>query len=286
MVFHPFTPWIRSRREISYIKQALLRDMILTNYYQGAHQLINQYKQSLEDGMKSPIGTKRQPDNVEEVSRSRSCSKRRKLDAKQKTEADKNMRPDHVQSYEYSKNLCEDNNRKVTECFFEGYDKQVLQEYSHLTDTALGKRWYSRCEELVQFKQENGHCNVPHGYKKNKQLGAWVNTQRGRHRNSLLSKEFVECLEKLGFEWSPSNKLCQFWDQRFEDLMKYTKTNGHCSIPKLYNENKELALWALNQRYYFRKSKEEIQSALFVERKQRLIRIGFDGTYGNKISNH
>ena len=291
-VFQSFAPLTRSRRDISYIRQALLRDMVLTNFHHHTKLLISEYKRSSENGIKSQTVLKRHHENTAEMFGPSLSPKRRKVGPTCRVTTDTTLRPHYAQSYDLSKNQCDVSDKSevdidfaATKYYSAECDMRTLQEYSYLKHSARGDKWYSRCEELVDFKQENGHCNVPHGCKENKQLGAWVNTQRNKFKNGLLSKEYIECLKKLGFEWSPRNKFCQLWDQRYEDLVKYKKINGHCDIPKMYKENKKLAQWAVNQRYYFRNMNEEIQSSLFVERKERLIRIGFDSAYGNKINN-
>jgi predicted helicase len=38
--------------------------------------------------------------------------------------------------------------------------------------------WEQRFSELVSYKDEYGHCNVPRGYAENPQLGTWVKVQR------------------------------------------------------------------------------------------------------------
>lgn len=38
--------------------------------------------------------------------------------------------------------------------------------------------WYQRLNELYEFKEQNGHCDVPQKYPPNRCLGIWVNKQR------------------------------------------------------------------------------------------------------------
>ena len=38
--------------------------------------------------------------------------------------------------------------------------------------------WQTRCDELIAFKQQYGHSNVPRNYAQNKSLAIWVMTQR------------------------------------------------------------------------------------------------------------
>jgi Helicase associated domain len=75
------------------------------------------------------------------------------------------------------------------------------------------KMWLERFEEMKQYQMKNGHCRVPRSVKP---LGKWVNHQRegykdykrGSKVNSnggqarKMTKERVELLEAIGFEWS------------------------------------------------------------------------------------
>jgi hypothetical protein len=33
--------------------------------------------------------------------------------------------------------------------------------------------WQTRFEQMLEFKEKNGHCNVPRHYKENPSLGTW-----------------------------------------------------------------------------------------------------------------
>jgi NhaP-type Na+/H+ and K+/H+ antiporter len=44
------------------------------------------------------------------------------------------------------------------------------------------KLWHQQCEKLLEHKQKNGHCKVPHRHEKDKALGIWVFTQRRNHK--------------------------------------------------------------------------------------------------------
>ncbi|EJK72879.1 hypothetical protein THAOC_05547 [Thalassiosira oceanica] len=61
--------------------------------------------------------------------------------------------------------------------------------------------WDERFDELKNYKTDHGHCNVPVSQGS---LGGWVQSQRKRtaRRTNQLSKERVQKLDDLGFEWS------------------------------------------------------------------------------------
>jgi hypothetical protein len=61
--------------------------------------------------------------------------------------------------------------------------------------------WSARLEELIRFKEEHGHCSVPHQWRQNIQLGYWVSTQRRLYRANRLRADRVRLLESIGFLW-------------------------------------------------------------------------------------
>ncbi|EKX48482.1 hypothetical protein GUITHDRAFT_105629 [Guillardia theta CCMP2712] len=72
---------------------------------------------------------------------------------------------------------------------------------------ALGFRWgihtdwELRFQELLSFRHQHGHCNVPQKYKDNPSLGAWVAQQRRRFKHMTLTWDKVKRMEKAGIEW-------------------------------------------------------------------------------------
>ena len=72
-----------------------------------------------------------------------------------------------------------------------------------------------RCRELIAFKEEFGHCNVPRGCAKNPSLRRWYTTMRkaykkvknGRKADSNLSQDRIEHLEEIGFQWQNGRVL-------------------------------------------------------------------------------
>mmetsp|Transcript_35766 Transcript_35766/g.75315 ORF Transcript_35766/g.75315 Transcript_35766/m.75315 type:complete len:519 (-) Transcript_35766:1441-2997(-) len=73
-------------------------------------------------------------------------------------------------------------------------------------------RWIIRYNELLEFRQEHGHCRVPHGYAPNRKLSWWVMNQRAQfaYRNqgkkTWLSDDRIQLLNDIGFIWTPHLK--------------------------------------------------------------------------------
>jgi hypothetical protein len=79
----------------------------------------------------------------------------------------------------------------------------------------LGAAWDDRLSELVDYRKNNGHCNVPWCYSENIQLGQWVGTQRKEYRlhqegkKSLMTPFRIQTLKSLDFEWDSHRKRGQ-----------------------------------------------------------------------------
>ena len=66
-----------------------------------------------------------------------------------------------------------------------------------------------RCVQLLAFKDEFGHCNVPQKFANNTTLGHWCGNmraaykkiQKGMKTKLNLSQDSIERLEEIGFQW-------------------------------------------------------------------------------------
>ena len=68
-------------------------------------------------------------------------------------------------------------------------------------------QWLVQYDKLVQYRRENGDCNVPKRWKKDISLATWVSNQRKIYRQtkdgkSLMYPERIDKLNRLGFVWS------------------------------------------------------------------------------------
>jgi hypothetical protein len=68
--------------------------------------------------------------------------------------------------------------------------------------TPGGNAWEQSFDKLREFKSKHGHCDVPQIRNGDRELSAWVQHQRTRHRKGVLEPDRVERLEALGFSWS------------------------------------------------------------------------------------
>jgi superfamily II DNA or RNA helicase len=130
----------------------------------------------------------------------------------------------------------------------------------------LAATWDRGYAELVKFKNQHGHCNVPINWSGNKQLANFVRTQRVHRKRRWLSKEQTQRLDRLGFSWERSGDA---WDEMFLVLSDYKRRQGHCNVPLLYDENPKLGHWIMHQRVA--KREERVSD----DRIKRLNDLGF-----------
>jgi hypothetical protein len=129
---------------------------------------------------------------------------------------------------------------------------------------AIEKRHIEKYNELRQFFLQNGHCYVParEPYADLYQWIGWIKQSR-----LSLSKELVENLESMGFDWMMYDAEGLRWQSRYYELKIFKEKYGHCRVPSSYKENKPLISWVSRQR--------KREKKMPVYRKKRLDEIGF-----------
>ncbi len=133
--------------------------------------------------------------------------------------------------------------------------------------------WRHMYQQLKAFKVKYGHCNVPKGWKENKQLGTWVVKQRSK--KDSLSPDKISQLDFIGFDWG---RFETAWNQMFEKLVDFNKKHGHCNVPRGLKENRQLGTWADAQR--------NKKNSLSPEKRAKLDSIGFDWDPRETLWNH
>jgi hypothetical protein len=161
--------------------------------------------------------------------------------------------------------------------------------------------WNERFEELKEFRQEHGHCNVPTVYPRRVHLRSFVDTQRQRYRQGVLSRERIAQLDSVGFNWIGlrktkslrkkqnrtneatsvdflHNRAQKQWNESLDRLLEFKEEHGHWKIPLSYEKDTSLAKWVETQR--------ENRLTMDLARAQRLDSIGFpwDGPPAEKES--
>ena len=135
--------------------------------------------------------------------------------------------------------------------------------------------WEEKYLLLKQFKEREGHCNVPYSHKEDGiNLGTWVNTQRQFKKKGKLDPERQQILADIGFEWVRvvvERRPRVPWEDIFSLLKQYQKREGHCNVPASHKEDgANLGIWVYNQRQFKKKGK------LDPYRRKILEDIGFE----------
>ena len=141
-----------------------------------------------------------------------------------------------------------------------------LEDINFIWDISESQ-WKTMLETLKEYKEEQGDCNVPSSYLKNKSLATWVMNQRADYNEGTLSKDRIKHLTNIGFKWRFKQRLP--WEERFTALEEYKKTYGNCNVPYPYTENKQLSSWVQGQRKNYKDGR------LSEEQIKRLEDIGF-----------
>eukprot|EP00978_Attheya_sp_CCMP212_P009556 scaffold22614_cov53-Attheya_sp.AAC.2 len=156
---------------------------------------------------------------------------------------------------------------KVSTLNFDRHDKLLSIGFKFSCQLS----WDQRFQELVDFKNVNGHTNV---IVASGPLGSWIARQRREVRlfkegnAALMTRDRLDKLESVGFKFS-----CQTpWDQRFQELVEFKKVNGHTNVS---SHSGALGMWAAHQRTHRRLWKEGKATTLTSDRRNRLESIGF-----------
>jgi hypothetical protein len=72
--------------------------------------------------------------------------------------------------------------------------------------SASDNAWQSMFDQIVQFRQKHGHCDVPTQWPENPHLANWVANQRHRKKRGTLSAERVRRLDSVGFLWAAKRR--------------------------------------------------------------------------------
>ena len=60
----------------------------------------------------------------------------------------------------------------------------------------MSERWKERYEELIRFKQEHGHCEVPFTHGSNSQFANWVSPEVTELREEKWERALAALLRK------------------------------------------------------------------------------------------
>lgn len=135
--------------------------------------------------------------------------------------------------------------------------------------------WNRRYQELAAWQRKYGHTNVTRS--QNSVLGHWRDVQREFRKKGVLRAERIALLDEIGFEWTAPGREGMTreewnqhtWEEHFGRLRAFKERFGHCQVPVLWEEDRQLAGWAAEQRNRRKRGK------LPEERLRLLDELGF-----------
>lgn len=155
-----------------------------------------------------------------------------------------------------------------------GFD--FLWEGGKPRNEALDARWDAKLEELKQFKEVHGHCNVSQNSKEHDKLGRWVKANREKYNTKQLAQNRIDRLNEIGFCWrAQRGGPALGWDAQFEELVEYIASHGHANVPQSYKGQRALGRWVMRQRVHYAERSRGGKNALTEERIQKLEGVGF-----------
>jgi hypothetical protein len=130
----------------------------------------------------------------------------------------------------------------------------------------LSTLWDENFGQLLAFRDQHKHCNIPMRWANNPQLSLWAEQQRKNWSKETLEAYRIKELDGIGFIWEPKKAA---WEKMFKLLAIYKAQNNHCKVPKGWGQNPELADWVIRQR------REYNNQRLEAEYSSRLSAMGF-----------
>ena len=143
--------------------------------------------------------------------------------------------------------------------------KPKQRRFSELLDSTI--------VELIKFKKENGHCNVPYKCENPPSLGRHVAYIRVMKKKGKLTRGQEKRLEKIGFKFELMKRAKNISERikiTIDELLVFKKENGHFCIPINYKKNPKLA-WRVSKLRLWKK-----QGKLSKEDEKACEKIGFD----------
>lgn len=109
--------------------------------------------------------------------------------------------------------------------------------------------WMEKYHEVKKYFYENSTNKIP---KTNTALNRWTNNQRKDYKNNKLSENKIKLLIGINFHF---NVNIDNWNVKYNILFESYLENKKFYVPK--KENKSLASWICQQRYFYRNNKLE-----------------------------
>jgi len=150
--------------------------------------------------------------------------------------------------------------------------------FSNSQEPFTDDRWDVKFAELQRFVKMHGHARVPGRYHSNVSLSKWAIRQRYQYKlkqdgkHSTLTDVREAKLAELGFQW---DIRCTVWEERFDELLEFTKKYGHMSVPIVCPDFPKLGSWVKCARRQGKLFARGEPSTMTLERASKLRAVGF-----------
>ena len=108
--------------------------------------------------------------------------------------------------------------------------------------------WNRFIEDMIRFKSNNGHCNIPSTHKLYKKCAL----VRKSYHNKTLSIEKINKLKDLGFRFNINSQNNDNWKFMFDKLKNLVKEDKNLSLDSI-QEDKKLSNWINTQKKAYKK---------------------------------
>ena len=187
------------------------------------------------------------------------------------------MRHSHVEDGEkLGVWLANNRNRRDT---LDAYRAEKLEEYFRTwipirPDSGAEpdeERWEDMLNLLLQFKEREGHLDVPKRHKEDgENLGVWLSWQRSSQKRGVLDEYRENRLNDIGVSWDLTYLKQQRWEDMYDLLVQFKEREGHPNVPEGHVEDGEtLGVWVKGQRVAKKKG------VLEADRREELENLGF-----------
>ena len=135
------------------------------------------------------------------------------------------------------------------------------------TTGGLNQAWLAMYQRLNKYKDSHGDVDVPHQWKEDPSLAAWVSAQRQSRKAGNLSNERMSSLDQIQFTWKSRERGT--WDDRFEELAAFKELHGHLNVPAVCPEMPKIRQFINTARF------QKAHGKLPADRETRLKSLGF-----------
>jgi ribosomal protein L7Ae-like RNA K-turn-binding protein len=137
------------------------------------------------------------------------------------------------------------------------------------------EKWDIMCRALAQFKEREGHCDVPNKHIEILKgavlnIGAWLKNQCLYQSRAELDAQRMKRLDRMGVQWNSNRQEIsqEFFDRNFDLLLAFQDREGHVRVPTKHQEgggNNRLGAWLAIQRSLRRRGLLELDRRKWLE---------------------